>query len=205
MEHALEIKAGGISHLTDARYFAAKSVDWVGFHVDPEAGGISMAAVHALKGWVEGPRVIVEFLMSQDISMMLAIAQDAKADAIQLGPFYSEAFTKEVAAHFPVWQEVLLSERKGLELENYLSALSPYVIGFILRPDDTQVSELRWAMLAGQYGIVVHVETADQLAKLQLVPGLRGIELRGSDEAAVGIKSFDALDEVFDLLPDPFA
>jgi hypothetical protein len=54
-----QIMIRGIQDLTDARYFAAMGVDWLGVPVsaDPK----SFATWHALREWVEGPRFAVEF------------------------------------------------------------------------------------------------------------------------------------------------
>ncbi|MEM6398143.1 MAG: hypothetical protein AAF741_17460 [Bacteroidota bacterium] len=53
------IKASGITHLTDARYFAAWYVDYVGFPLDgPEA--ITGPELAAMRGWIEGPKVLAE-------------------------------------------------------------------------------------------------------------------------------------------------
>jgi hypothetical protein len=57
MKHTIMIC--GIRDLTDARYYAAMGVDWLG--VPMTADPKSFATWHALREWVEGPRFAVEF------------------------------------------------------------------------------------------------------------------------------------------------
>ncbi|MEM8584106.1 MAG: hypothetical protein AAGF87_07555 [Bacteroidota bacterium] len=61
------IKASGITHLTDARYFAAWYVDYVGFPLDgPNA--ITGPELAAMRGWIEGPKVLAE-LTELDVAL----------------------------------------------------------------------------------------------------------------------------------------
>lgn len=54
--------AGGITHLTDARFFAAYAVDYLGFCFDPQSPNyISPTQALAIKGWVTGPEIVAEF------------------------------------------------------------------------------------------------------------------------------------------------
>ena len=57
-----QIKASQITNLTDARYFAAWGVEWLGFGL--ESGQdyfVTTAQMAAIKEWVEGPKMVGEF------------------------------------------------------------------------------------------------------------------------------------------------
>ena len=61
------VKAGSITNLTDARFFAAYDVDFIGFNFDPKSPDyISPQNALAIKGWITGPKIVAEFA-NQDI------------------------------------------------------------------------------------------------------------------------------------------
>ena len=55
-----KIKASNISNLTDARYYAAWYVDWLGFDLRASENTLSLAEVKAIKEWIEGPVIVGE-------------------------------------------------------------------------------------------------------------------------------------------------
>lgn len=71
-----------ITHLTDARYFAAMGVDWISIklHSDPA----SFSFWHSLRDWVEGLKLAAE--TEEDDEMLLSkIIIDARPEGIVLG------------------------------------------------------------------------------------------------------------------------
>lgn len=77
MNHAIFIR--NITHLTDARYFAAMGVDWISIrlHSDP----VSFSFWHTLRDWVEGLKLAAE--IEEDDEMLLSrIIIDAKPEGI---------------------------------------------------------------------------------------------------------------------------
>jgi phosphoribosylanthranilate isomerase len=56
------IKASRVAHLTDARYFAAKEVDYLGFNLEAGTEGyLDPMYMKAIREWVEGPKIVGEF------------------------------------------------------------------------------------------------------------------------------------------------
>lgn len=68
-----------ISHLTDARYFAAMGVDWMSIHLtsDPD----SLAFWHAIREWVEGVKLAAE-LDNWNEDWLARVVIDAQPDGI---------------------------------------------------------------------------------------------------------------------------
>ncbi len=57
----IKIKASSIANLTDARYFAAMLVDYLGFQLDlSHDQRISPEEFHGIKAWVEGPQIVAQ-------------------------------------------------------------------------------------------------------------------------------------------------
>jgi len=57
----IKIKASSITNLTDARYFAAMLVDYLGFQLDlSHDERINSEEFHGIKAWVEGPKIVAQ-------------------------------------------------------------------------------------------------------------------------------------------------
>jgi len=72
------VKAGSITHLTDARFFAAYDVPYIGFNFDPLSPNyISPTQAMAIKGWLTGPQFVAEFdnQDEEDIRNIIAFFQ----------------------------------------------------------------------------------------------------------------------------------
>jgi len=79
-----QVKASAISNLTDARYFAAWHVDWLGFKFEEqESDAISPHEVMAIQEWIEGPKIVGEF---QDLSAaeILDLAKHCDLDVLEV-------------------------------------------------------------------------------------------------------------------------
>ncbi|MFN0036896.1 MAG: hypothetical protein ACKVUS_17710, partial [Saprospiraceae bacterium] len=77
-------KAGRVAHLTDARYFAAKEVDFLGFNLEEGTEGyLDPMYMKAIREWVQGPKIVGEFSRST-----VAVVREAAAffgmDAVQV-------------------------------------------------------------------------------------------------------------------------
>lgn len=83
----IPIKASQISNLTDARYFAARGVEWLGFNLVPGTEGYTAPQqVQAIRGWVEGPKMVGEFGL-QTAEEIIGLSEMLELDAIQIGMF----------------------------------------------------------------------------------------------------------------------
>ena len=79
------VKASSISNLTDARYFAAWHVDWLGFDLTPDGLTIlPLPEVKEIKDWIEGPKIVGE-LAVLDIEQSQQIIDFLSLKYIQVG------------------------------------------------------------------------------------------------------------------------
>ena len=60
----IKVKASSIANLTDARYFAARGVEWLGFPLGGGGDGLDLATVKAMSEWVDGVVFVGEFNLS---------------------------------------------------------------------------------------------------------------------------------------------
>lgn len=210
--YPIKIKAGAISHLTDARYFAARDVSWLGFSLnatDPQA--MTNRQVAAIREWVDGPGICGEFDLApaEDI---LTVAAALALDAVQVDQFYPieelAVLSENAVVIFMEW--VVSEDDQAEVVAAWLKEYSPFVDFFVLNYAKGGISmadlaegrpfSLRqladWASL---YSVLIET-TADGATAVQLWKqiGVDGFHLRGGSEERVGYKNFDELDEWFD-------
>ena len=204
------VKAAAVTNLTDARYFAAWEVAYLGFDCNPASPTyLPLEKSRAIKEWVDGVEFVAEFGRQSPPDMLFHLAE-LQPDVLQ------------IPASLPVRDFELLNDQVGkllIEIEvddvhDWSSALDEprYRNGeFLLKFTSTDWQTLRekQSVLSGEtlrhlcaeYPIYLDLSVAaDQVGQLLDATGARGIVVRGGDEEKVGYKSFDDLDELFERL-----
>ncbi|MEL6924360.1 MAG: N-(5'-phosphoribosyl)anthranilate isomerase [Bacteroidota bacterium] len=205
------IKAGQINNLTDARYFAAWGVKWLGFNLDFTSDeSWSIARVKEIMDWVEGPIMVGEFGL-QKTDEIQAAAEFLKLDYLQLNNF-ATAEQAEALQHWKLMKEFVIDDLAQLnQLAEQLNSFEPFVEHFLLnfRKNNFTCQQLKAAThaddvntLLGEFGeshsilLSIDFERED----LSFVSAFAGFEVVGGVEEKVGYKSFDELDELFEVL-----
>lgn len=171
-----KIIAQNITNLTDARYFAAWGVNYISFNTIADSDYfINDAAIKEIKDWVEGPECLLEAnaLEFEDI-----------ADGFILSNIYSSLpIVKET--FFRISFEDII---KGLPDGKYISPITKEQIDQLANID------------------YQHLHLYFDIAELEPVDVLRlqnfGLVVQGGEEEKVGLKSYDELDELYELLLD---
>jgi phosphoribosylanthranilate isomerase len=197
------IKASAITNLTDARYFAAQEVQYLGFNL--EAGTpshLDPIYMRAIREWVEGPRITGEFTNTPPADIREA-AHFFGLDAVQTDA--NEGIIGRLSELEGL--EVLLRMDAGLGLEKIISLLEyarPY-IAFVVLYNLPPVSQLTasWQQLCQNFPVLLHLD-GDTSSVSSLLNTLHpaGISVTGGDEERVGVKSFDDLEEIFMLVQE---
>ncbi len=206
------IKASQIANLTDARYFAAWGVEWLGFNLEVGTENyIHPTEMKAIKEWVEGPKMVGEF-SSQSGEEIVEYVNLLELDAIQIGPFIDPQ-TIKLQNKIPVFKEVVLEKSSAaLDLKSALEKDWMHVDFFVLNFDK---NGLTWPMiqsneflsieliktLCSTYNIILSIElSSNHLEEILEKIKPYGIDLKGGEEEMVGVKSFDELDDIFESL-----
>jgi len=203
-----KVKASHITNLTDARYFSAMGVDWLGFSLDPvEANHVPPKKMQEMTSWLEGPAIVGEFTMAQAATIRESYDL-LDLDFVQLGAFHQLDDAKALTG-IPTIKEIIVEKREDiLQLNQQLINFLPYVALFLIDLSknsltlDNEVELLShlkktckgfpilFQLNSGVQSIHTFIETVEPL----------GISVVGGEEEAVGVKSFDELDELFELL-----
>jgi phosphoribosylanthranilate isomerase len=200
----VHIKASRITNLTDARYFAAKEVAYLGFNLEENTEGyLEPMYMKAIREWVEGPLIAGEFERSP-----LPHVREAAAffglDAVEL----PAAALLEQPDALQGLRVLATLEAKAPDLELLMEKLAPHVAHFVLdlngvldadtgtvpRPDF-------WRACCARYPILLKADLgAAQWPQLLQSLQPAGISLVGGEEERVGVKSFDEIEAIFDVL-----
>ncbi len=209
----IKVKASLITNLTDARYFAAWEVEWLGFNFDEgSAHYIPPVEMKAIKEWVEGVKTVGEFSFASAEHINSAI-EVLELDMVQVGMFTDFSVVEKIT-NVPVIKEVVItSESSDKELEFHLNEFNSKVECFLL---SFEKDEMTWEMLKNGeasisfsffkeicelHNIILNINLSEKsLDEILTVSNLHGLNVKGGEEEKVGVKSFDELDEIFEAL-----
>lgn len=201
------IKASQVTNLTDARYFAAREVEWLGFNLDAGTENfIHPQNIKAIKEWLEGPQIVGEFGM-QDSSEIKAAIDFLGLDVIQVG-MYADTGSLAFQDITIIKEIVIEKDTDYYELRSNLESDSPNVDIFLLNYSNNKLS---WSSIASKqnalkelcsrFRIIMSIDfETDQLNEMLETVQIDGLSLKGGAEKKVGFKSFDELDEILDAL-----
>lgn len=209
----VKVKASQITNLTDARYFAAWEVEWLGFNFDQGSEHYILPQnMKAIKEWVEGVKMVGEFSFAtaEDINEAVELLE---LDAVQVGMFTEVSVLEKVTAA-PIIKEVVVSpEVDEVSLENHLEKYAAQVECFLLsfekngttwdmiKNGESQIGNTLLEKLCSKYKIILSINLSqDSLDEILKIPNLYALNVKGGEEEKVGVKSFDELDDIFEAL-----
>ena len=93
----MKIKASSINNLTDARYFAAWNVEWLGFSLQAGSSNYTRPQdVKEIKEWLVGPKIVGEFGIGQSAEEIKTSVELLNLDAVQLNMFTENEIAKNL-------------------------------------------------------------------------------------------------------------
>jgi phosphoribosylanthranilate isomerase len=211
---ATPVLASGITHLTDARYFAAWEVEYLAFPLgDRVAEAISWDYLNALREWVEGPAIVAELGDIDDGDGWAEILNAQQVDIALLSSLAPAAAPEKLhAAGIRVITHVAVEGYQSADDVAESVAAHPVAELVVL---DFDHGGITWADLAAGYpfGLVELDEilnsrqcllridlSGNDPQEINTAHPIAGYAVRGSSEEKVGYKSFDDIDELFEGL-----
>ena len=201
-----QIKASQITNLTDARYFAAWGVEWLGFGLEPgQDHVVTPAQMAAIKEWVEGPKMVGEF-SGLDTELIRQSVELLNLDGVEVSRF---ANLSELQLSIPIIMNIVmeahLEPEALIELLKSNDMVEYFILDFEKNASINDFKEkfpISWLSgLAKQFPIFIRTST-DTYSLEELTQEIQpmGISLAGGEEEKIGLKSFDELDEIFEEL-----
>jgi len=206
----IKIKAGSIHNLSDARYFSTFA-EWIGFNFDPStSNALSVEKAREIMGWLAGPRFVGEFgdAPAEHVQSVLAALP---LDTVQLTtPTDYTTLPTQVSSvlyHIPI--DTAINESV---LESIVVSQENRVAAFVLDfyPLQTTWEKLQnndpipldfLADLCERFPIILSFPFTVENT-LPIIEALNplAINLVGGQEEKPGIRAFDDLDPIVELL-----
>ena len=188
----IKIKASQINNLTDARYFAALGVEWIGFKLDLSSDDrVEPALFHGIRSWIEGPKIVAE-IGKTPIELFSQVYELDSFDLLQS----SEKLEGR--------DQIIPFKAKDLASLDALLPSSIYLLDLeAIAESDLYASVSDLESLNSRLNLIWPAPKENKHLKLlleQIQP--YGIEVKGGLEEKVGFKSFDELDEFFDTIEE---
>ena len=193
----IKILASGITHLTDARYFAAWQVDWMSFPLDGP-GAISPQMLMQIAEWVEGPRLMAHFSHTDWEEAKTQMEPLSLDGAVLSGSHYIDQIASAADPSSIILELPAEAHDKGEVLQHLdIEALSI----FHFEEWNKELID-PWKII--QVPLLMNLGEQNNEKALSLVQNthLQGLVVQGSAEEKTGLKSFEELDELYDLLMD---
>ena len=211
---ATQVIATGITHLTDARYFAAWEVDYLAFPLTgPDA--IDWTTLNAMREWITGPELIVEIDGGFAAGGLLSNLRDNDIHRV-LTPHTAPASSQKILTEGGMELFVRVPVAGYQSTDDIAELLVDQVLAtaIILDFDGGGITwqDLRAGhpfgledlqrLLAGRsIYLEIGLDGNNPKSVASEYP-IKGFAVRGSSEEKVGYKSYDDLDPLFEGLED---
>jgi hypothetical protein len=170
-----------ISHLTDARYFAAMGVDWMSMVLSDDQ--VSFSKWHTLRDWISGVQLAAE-IPNADETLMAKTIIDAKPEGIILENLDQVHMTGGLQVFLLNAGDEKLREN---ELYTQIIPYSDFELEYILQLNPQLVFlEANW--------------TNDMIMELKSKNYRGGFCFAGESELAVGVRDYTGMDEMIGLI-----
>ncbi len=213
MQLKTRVKVNSVTNLSDARYFATFA-EWAGFNFNPnDAHYVSLITARELIGWMSGPRIIGEF-GTAPLENINKTVEMLSLDSIQTDYAIDyKLLTPQISSI--IRQVFITPMTKAEELTTILLKEAPYTAYFLLNftptahrmswddllKPDTLISPAFLKQICADYNILLQLpfSAANVLTIVnELAPA--GIALDGGMEIKTGIRSFDEVADLIELL-----
>ncbi len=207
--------ANEISNLTDARYFSAMGVEWMQYSMDSASeAAINPTVLNGIKAWVEGPKTIVD-LGLESPETIKNLAESLDIDSFSLPMFYPIEDLEQLGG-ITIFQKLVISKDLKLEWTNWVKNRADFLSHLHL---DFAINKFSWKnIMSGEspmdLATLINLQSnyscflslwgleASDINDLRTrLPNI-GLVLKGGEEEKVGFKSYDELDEIFEVLEE---
>ena len=201
------IKASRVAHLTDARYFAAREVDYLGFNLEEGTEGyLDPIHMKAIREWVQGPKIVGEFYKTPTRVVCEAAAffgfEVVQVSAKHHGGGLADLGDLEIILAFEIGENGLSFSVE--QIKNWAPLVDLFLFDFSkIRVTEAYFQENKdfWTPIFALKPSLLHADLpAPVWPGLLAEMGLAGISLTGGEEEQVGVKSFDDLEDIFDAV-----
>ncbi len=196
----MQVLARHITNLTDARYFAAKEVAYLAFNLEQgTAGYLDPVYMQAMREWVQGPAIAGAFGPGTSLETINEAVRFYGLDAVIVpaGLQYMQVDAQQILVHV-----VLDSPDTSFPVPAIAEGITAFLVE-LANPEQQWADYVHVLEQANRPCFIQYWGSAQALRALLDMAGnshLYGLALIGGEEEAVGVKSFDELEDIFDVL-----
>jgi len=201
MSLKIKVKAGNISHLTDARYFSAMMVDYLGFPTSE----MTPLEIKEIIPWVSGPEMVLEFNESASIDSIFTYQAQTEVELIQI-PFKNDLEVPTELNCIYVHKIDNISEWEDVTTAIKTSKNAVY---HLLEFSNISYAELELKIkeeiksLQNEIPLMIDIALAESdVLKFYETWPKSGLHLKGSKEDKVGQKAYDLMDAILEGLEE---
>jgi phosphoribosylanthranilate isomerase len=188
------VKVSNISNLSDARYCAGMGVDLLGFRVSPgDLNYVAPETFQEFRGWFSGPKVVAECYGIGNIAELKSVIEEYAPDFLEVS--LSE-LQFAIEADKPIILSVNTTELEKLETAVVNSSSQ---IEYILLPAGSSTEQIKTTINFTRVLITI-ADNHPPSDVLSSVGNAAGISLSGTVEERPGLKSYEGLADILELL-----
>ncbi len=202
MKHqTVKIKLGNITNLSDARFAAAAGIEYMGFCFDTNnVNYIPPIKAKEIIDWTSGCFVMAEF-GKQSIHEIMAITEMLNIDVVEINNHLLPKDLVEIDK--PIIKKLDLSLLNNESLAAEITLFSTKVDAFHLFASHGNISinEEQLKEICNSSKIIWGINTSSKTIK-QIIANYQpyAINISGGDEEKTGVKDFDELNNILDVL-----
>lgn len=210
----MKIKVNKINNLTDARYFAAWNVNWMGFSMEIGMDEfISPKDIMEIKEWIVGPKIFGSFGMNDDTEEMHEAHQLLNLDGIELSAFVKDQTLLKMKENTQVFVDFHVGNKAEVtDFMDRVDSITNHKHKYCLNFTNTQT----WTTVLADHHLKDRLdsicssneiyislpEMVKHLSQIAESTAICGIQLWGGAEEKIGMKDFDELDNLFERMED---
>jgi phosphoribosylanthranilate isomerase len=173
------VKVGNITNLSDARYCAGMGVDMLGFCViEGQKNYIKPAQFQEIRGWITGPLVVAEIYGLKNAIELASLLENYKPDYLEMS--IEELFLFSTLP-LPLILSVQEADRN---------------IKFPIRPEYL----LSKGLFKASFPLLIEIQSKTEVIPLLDNPDVKGFALHGTSEIRPGLKDYEVMTDVLELL-----
>ncbi|HEY8934340.1 MAG TPA: N-(5'-phosphoribosyl)anthranilate isomerase [Cyclobacteriaceae bacterium] len=190
------VKVGSITNLSDARYCAGMGVEMLGFNVvQGHESFIDAKKYQEIRGWVTGPAVVAEIYNLNNGSLS-EIAENYAPEYFELAVKDLSILPLEIST--PLILKV--DEDTFRNQQSVINARKNQIAHIII--DQSETSSEFITTISSQFSVLLAPEKDADINSVLDTFQVKGIALNGSQEIKPGLKDYDHLAEVLELLEE---
>ena len=201
MSFLTKIKFGNITNLSDARFAAAAGIEYMGFCFNPlNTNYIPPIKAKEIIDWTTGSNIVAEF-GNQNLDEMIDISELLNVDVIEINNFILpdelKQLNKAIIKKIDIGMLSIFEIKK--EMNGYKNEVD--VFQFYTSVDKENIDTENIVQLCNEYkiiwGLPIHLSTI-----IQTINTFKpyAINISGGMEEKAGIKDFDELNDLLDLI-----